>query len=1171
MANNIIKPEPSLQYVLDDIEMYQVLLKSIYDSASPDESLKAEYEDKLADLQQELETIQPLPTWDALSSETSSQEGEADARSPSTTTTGIKDDLSSTTSDQNLYGSLVKTETNLGADDDTAYFEDEGNTESTFVDNAAPPSPFGQFEQTSALPTRKRPFSGEHDCSFSKSMRATPSPALSAATTPSSASEYDDMLSNLLGSDFKQEFKDYEREQREWDTRQEQERRDAELARSIQESWNSSTTFPKPQSFPTFQTSLGSSSGAIRAMPPPPVPRVKAVTSTPTKYMAVKSEQFPSTPGSFPSTGSTYHNDDSSSSSLEEISPSSFVPRVKAEPTSRRNPMDEGFVGPYTPGVKPERGSLAFPGQSWDTSQSLIIPQSSFTSQYGGSNVYGTQSNPYIIPTSGTYPGYTYPQNLTFPLPKLPGLETASGYLSSIFDNAEDFLSRRSATSSKLEELLPMYSDPTKTHEELKNLLANIRPDEEVQPENREGTPEAMKCTLMEHQKLGLTWMKGMEDTPSKGGILADDMGLGKTVQALSLIVSRKSENPACKTTLIVAPVALMGQWAREISKLLKRGRHSLTVETLHANTRDLQWSKLREKDVVLTTYGTLASEVKRKHIWEEKLRKAPNATPSSRSEHIPLLGEKSRWYRVILDEAQWIKNKGTKAALAACYIQAEYRWCLTGTPMQNSVDELYSLIRFLRIPPYSSYDNFNRDFSRPLKSKNSYGTSKENAMQQLQALLKAIMLRRTKDSKIDGQPILQLPEKTIEERHATFSKDEREFYQALESKAKITFNKYLKAGTVGRNYSNALVLLLRLRQACCHPHLIRDLELETGASPENIDKLANAETLPTDVVERIRNIEAFECPICFDAAVNSLIFNPCGHPSCNECFDRLATQAHANADNEAGSSILCPSCRGKVDPAKLTDFKSFKKAFGSSAGEDDEANEIEPPKNQDDEETESNSNSDSEETDDDADDDDDLADFVVPDDQIDFDSDDDQNDVKGKISFHPLSSNKRGTEEPSSRMQRKPKSKSKGKGKRRASSTKHLSLAQLRKEGLKNKVAKKKYLRRLEKNFQTSAKIEKAIELLDTIEARGTNEKTIVFSQFTSLLDLLEVPLSRKDLQYKRYDGSMKPNEREQAVMTFTDDPRCTVLLVSLKAGNSGLNLTVASQVIIFDPHWNW
>ena len=1138
MSNARIKPEPSLQDVLDDIGMYQLLLKGIHGSTDSDKLMREEYEQRLAALEEELETLQPVPKWDV--SETSSQQGETDARSQSTL--NAKDEISSTTSDQNIDDQPARPEAAQNFNHQDTHIKCETSRKYSPLDDVFAVSSFARSQQIPARPGRKRPFSGEHETLFSKSMRATPSPALSAATTPTStSSEFGDLLSNLLGPDVKSEYKDFEREQREWDARQEQERLDAEFARSIQDSWNSPVSFSKPHTTSTIQTSLASSSSSTGAMPPPPVPRIKAEASTSNHYTNFKTEQTQPTPGSFDFF--PIHGEDSSSSSdLEEISPSSFVARVK-----------------------PKLSPSPYP-QPWNNSQSMIIPQ------YGGLGVYNDFPSPSIPALHGAYPGFDSSQ-----MPRSANdynnlLSPSSSYLSSIYKNAEDMLSGRYSGTFKPAD--PIYNDPSKTHEELKSLLANIRPDEEVHPENREGTPEAMKCTLMEHQKLGLTWMKNMEEASTNGGILADDMGLGKTVQALALLVSRKSEDPACKTTLIVAPVALMGQWAREISKLLKRGRHSLTVETLHANTRDLQWSKLREKDVVLTTYGTLASEIKRKHAWEEKLKRVPNAKPSSR-EHVPLLGEKSKWYRVILDEAQWIKNKNTKAAIAACYLQAEYRWCLTGTPMQNSVDELYSLIRFLRIAPYSSFEKFNRDFSKPLKSKNSYGDSKENAMRQLQALCKAIMLRRTKTSKIDGKPILQLSEKTIESQHAVFSRDEQEFYQALESKAKITFNKYLKAGTVGRNYSNALVLLLRLRQACCHPHLIKDLEMETGASPEDIDKLANAETLPPDVVERIKQVEAFECPICFDAALNSLIFNPCGHPSCNECFDRLATQAHANSDNETGFNILCPSCRGKVDPAKLTDMKSFKKAFGLNVGGDAEDEAAEPQTDDDGAGSESESDSDTEDSDDDVGDDGNLANFVVPDDEVEFDNGDDGKDSKGKSSgSNPLeraSAKKQEKQQHSSEQRGQQKRRVKDKGKSKASSTKHLSLAQLRKEGLKNKAAKRRYLRRLEKNFQTSAKIEKTIELLDAIEGRGTNEKTIVFSQFTSLLDLLEVPLSRKDVQYKRYDGSMKRNDREEAVMAFSDDPRYTVMLVSLKAGNSGLNLTAASQVIIFDPHWNW
>jgi SNF2 family DNA or RNA helicase len=95
-------------------------------------------------------------------------------------------------------------------------------------------------------------------------------------------------------------------------------------------------------------------------------------------------------------------------------------------------------------------------------------------------------------------------------------------------------------------------------------------------------------------------------------------------------------------------------------------------------------------------------------------------------------------------------------------------------------------------------------------------------------------------------------------------------------------------------------------------------------------------------------------------------------------------------------------------------------------------------------------------------------------------------------------------------------------------------------------------------------------MEILTNTQNRRDGEKTIIFSQFTSLLDLLEVPISRKNWGYKRYDGSMSSTQRNDAVLAFTDKPDCKIMLVSLKAGNSGLNLVAASQVIIFDPFWN-
>ena len=132
------------------------------------------------------------------------------------------------------------------------------------------------------------------------------------------------------------------------------------------------------------------------------------------------------------------------------------------------------------------------------------------------------------------------------------------------------------------------------------------------------------------------------------------------------------------------------------------------------------------------------------------------------------------------------------------------------------------------------------------------------------------------------------------------------------------------------------------------------------------------------------------------------------------------------------------------------------------------------------------------------------------------------------------------------------------------------LTLAQLKKESHRSAAAKKKYLRRLRKKWESSSKIDKTMELLADIRAADPTEKTLIFSQFTSLLDLLEVLLSDQNFKYRRYDGIMRMDDRAEAVNQFMDSTDENIMLVSLKAGNAGLNLSKASQVIMFDPFWN-
>ncbi|KXT05179.1 hypothetical protein AC578_8395 [Pseudocercospora eumusae] len=781
--------------------------------------------------------------------------------------------------------------------------------------------------------------------------------------------------------------------------------------------------------------------------------------------------------------------------------------------------------------------------------------------------------------------------------------------------------------------------DPSKTKEELEALLANIRPDEDMPAHLRVQTPEDMSVKLHKYQELGLTWLKNQEESSNKGGILADDMGLGKTIQMLSLMVTRKSNDPRCKTTLIIAPVALMRQWKSEIRNKLKPNRQ-LTVFTHHATHKAKSFDDLRRFDVVLTTYGTIAAELKRL----EKFRLRQLANPGAQiqptaTEKTIFLGENARWYRVILDEAQCIKNRTTQTSKGACLLNAKYRFCVTGTPMMNNVEEFFSLIQFLRIKPYCLWDRFRKDFNTPLRS--SSDQLRQGAMQKLQIVCKSIMLRRTKKSTFEGKPILVLPERTTDEVNPVFSEDEKAFYHALETQSQVTFNKYLRANMVGKSYSAILVLLLRLRQACCHPHLIKDFGVAAAADMSEDQMLEFARQLEPQVIERIKATGGdFECPVCYDVTANPAIFIPCGHDTCSECFAKIADPAMAIQNGDERGQARCPNCRGNIDPKRLTDFNSFKKIHMPELLTQEEQAQMEEALVDSDSESDEDSDSESDEEENEYEDDT-LDGFIVSDedeveadesdsddldrkpkrvkkrvvvddeetDSDDLDSkpnrvkkrvvvDDEETDsddldskptkIKTEVEPEPTEVvagpsnavvNEADEEKPTIKKSKgkgkgKEKSKGKGKGKQKEKKKKikaAKTLAELKKEASRNKAAKKKYLKRLRKDYVGSAKIEKTMEILEDIMKDKEGEKVLIFSQWTSLLDLLEIPIDEQDYTYRRYDGGMSAPMRGNAVDDFCDERKnVRIMLVSLKAGNAGLNLNMASQVIILDPFWN-
>ena len=934
-------------------------------------------------------------------------------------------------------------------------------------DNAASlPSP-SSFD--TSLKSRKRPCDGlssptDH---ISKSIRPTPSPALTGPTTPSSLDfdfgniEDSDEMIRLLGGNPKEHMREMREEQKAQEealrAKQEQEKMDEEFARQLMDEMrdfgNPEASVLSSQSGPsnlpsnTFQTSLDSNGGFCRPTQRSSLPAPPLHSSSPPQYRGpVKQEDrismfdsparikpessfYQTRPNGFANTGdfidlSSDDSDDlaiigqNSSNDLVGVGSSTWqtdsregrskreLPWMKGEDATGRHNSLHG-IAPYQSPIRRSSGWTDVAAGAWNlahnaaqsVSRSVYDAGQAYLNPYSGN---GTGADPITLPEMDYYPGMSQ-DNITFNAFNAQGLNPYD-------PQNKDLVNRY------MERVDYLTHDPTRTTDEIKSLLENIRPDEDLPEEDREGTPEAMAYKLMPHQQLGLSWMRKMEEGSNKGGILADDMGLGKTIQALALMVSRRSTDPSRKTTLIVAPVALMKQWEKEIRTKLKSDRaHKLTTFILHGTKRSVTWDQLRAYDVVLTTFGTLANEIKRKEAMELRKRANPNWRPTGASDRLPLLGDECKWYRVIIDEAQCIKNRNTKAALGAARLQALSRFCMSGTPMMNNVGELYSLIRFLRIKPYDSAEKFNHDFANPIKKGDPTG----KAMRMLQALLKAILLRRTKKSTIDGKPILSLPERTTHAQHSEFNSDERDLYTALETQTKVQFNKYLKAGTVNRNYSNVLVLLLRLRQACCHPHLIKDFGEVAGSSTLSIeDMLKVAKELGPDVIARIRDCtgteppHGLECPVCMDMTENASIIVPCGHSTCSECFAKISdpSQAIANGDGEGNNNdVRCPTCRGKIVLAKVINHDAFKQAYMPELSEvqtDDLTGiGLDDSDDSDDSADESDDSTDDRDSSDDVDSNGDLKDFINDDDVKEEESmtDDDESAAegyhKGKVS----------------------------------------------------------------------------------------------------------------------------------------------------------------------------
>eukprot|EP00397_Hematodinium_sp_SG-2012_P006826 GEMP01006862.1.p1 GENE.GEMP01006862.1~~GEMP01006862.1.p1 ORF type:complete len:986 (-),score=263.97 GEMP01006862.1:661-3618(-) len=384
--------------------------------------------------------------------------------------------------------------------------------------------------------------------------------------------------------------------------------------------------------------------------------------------------------------------------------------------------------------------------------------------------------------------------------------------------------------------------------------------------------------------KLSLSFPE-ITDT-CRGGILADEMGLGKTVMTLALIsldyapnvesvrtaacVPRHfSESPAkvAKTddlgllrpagTLIVAPISLLHQWQNEWHKYIGGD-----VFQYYGAQRPKDPGALRRYELVLTTYGTLQAE--------------SNGVLS-----------KVFWRRIILDEAHMIKGRTTQVATRVNDLQAWSRWCITGTPMQNSIDELFPLVHFLHAEPYSIYQIWRRVISTPLAD-----GKEEETMKALHGIMKPLLLRRTKDTKDEvGKPIISLPPRETVIKWIDLTIDERDRYDHI---YRVSRDKaYALMAHGGSSYTHILQLILKLRMLLCHPSLARSIMTTTAVEGSAEEQ--------KQVLDRVAQSEISECPVCKEPPTDPVV-TPCAHVFCLECA-YLAMRRFKG---------MCPLCRAE-------------------------------------------------------------------------------------------------------------------------------------------------------------------------------------------------------------------------------------------------------------------
>lgn len=342
-------------------------------------------------------------------------------------------------------------------------------------------------------------------------------------------------------------------------------------------------------------------------------------------------------------------------------------------------------------------------------------------------------------------------------------------------------------------------------------------------------TLRGMKCTLKHYQVLGIAFMRKRENHKEhpRGGILADEMGLGKTIQMIANIINGKPKQGQPRTTLIVASPALISQWYAEILKFTmnpkENKKHGIARIIQHrAGYRqggdDAQIKEaIMESDICLTTYSEINKSYPKADVPAEITTDRGKAEwwRSHFQENKGVFHD-MKFLRVVLDEAQAIKNHTSHCSMSCRALISEYYWAISGTPLVNGITEMYPYLKFLRHPHTGSMRTFQANFCSP---------NDPTGSEKLGVFLRQIIIRRTHKDLLFGARLLDLPTPKQNVIYLEFNAVERTVYEIVKQRFiqrinTITRRDGINGGSV--QYSHIWTMLLRLRQICCHVLLIQ-------------------------------------------------------------------------------------------------------------------------------------------------------------------------------------------------------------------------------------------------------------------------------------------------------------------------------------------------------------